>query len=129
MKIYWFNSEMTELCELSKRRRNVLNNAAMLHKMIGLKTFGIVILGVIGITLYLVALQRTQSVLVRIFAYVLGTVVWLIAGMWQFFHMRSILRNRMRTRRGKPFVCFECGYPLRSIRGPACPECGAKIVL
>jgi hypothetical protein len=38
--------------------------------------------------------------------------------------LRPRLRQIMVNRRGRPFVCFQCGYRLLGLREARCPECG-----
>jgi hypothetical protein len=38
--------------------------------------------------------------------------------------LRPTLRRIMINRRGRPFVCFGCGYRLIGLREGCCPECG-----
>jgi hypothetical protein len=49
-------------------------------------------------------------------------MLYAIAGL-ALLSLPSLLRNRLRRRRGR---CIECGYDLRSVPGPQCPECGSR---
>ncbi len=37
-----------------------------------------------------------------------------------------VTRGYIRTRRHKRGYCFECGYDLRELPEPRCPECGTR---
>lgn len=133
MKIYWLNSQIPELCQLSKRRRKVFIKAVTRHTMIHWVTWPIMFISgaVVGAasTLFLMLKWNMPFPVTILFSFVSGGMIGLIGEQWRIARLRPVVRKWLRSRSGKPFICFECGYPLRSIRGSTCPECGAQIVI
>jgi hypothetical protein len=52
-----------------------------------------------------------------------GELFWITAAVLQGIHIGIIAFMRTKTRKRKP-VCMRCGYSLRGLTLPRCPECG-----
>jgi len=113
---------LPEVQSLTPRRRNVLTNAAG-------RTWGhhVHFFGTLGLGFALLAAPFTFRLPFRLgLASLLGalfvTVVYFPVGARL---LRTKLQRIMVNRRGRPFVCFQCGYRLLGLDGShCCPECG-----
>jgi hypothetical protein len=45
----------------------------------------------------------------------------------RYHFVRRLIRDALFARGGRPALCFDCGYDLRSTDGDRCPECGAVL--
>jgi hypothetical protein len=109
-----------EVRSLTPWRRNVLTNAAGNTLRHHLHFFGTIALAFLlpAVTLWLVPFRwLLPSLLIALMA----TVIYFPIGARM---LRPRLRRLMTNRRGRPFVCFDCGYRLVGLREGRCPECG-----
>jgi hypothetical protein len=125
----WLISRFPELEHLEPEQRAQLLKGLpwwTYPQLIGRAVLGaLLIAGVLGGALW--------SSVDRQAAFILGSIVAVVFGVWFYHQQLSVLRSFVRLEIAKaysgerPPFCFKCGYDLRGSNEAACPECGKAV--
>jgi len=88
----------------------------------------LVLLGVGGLLFILATAIPLASNIVYalgLFAFIAGLCLWVIIRADRYIRfVRGLPRRNYSLFAPERYVCPKCGYALRGVRGPYCPECG-----
>ena len=114
---------LPEVRSFTPRRRNVLTNAAGMTWGHHLHFFGTLALGFGLVVVPFAVPLPFRWGLASLLTALLITIVYFPVGARM---LRPSLQRILVNRRGRPFVCFGCGYRLLGLGSASrcCPECG-----